>query len=91
MKPLFNIRMNYMFISLIVLMILISSAISAVATDLFPEDNPAFASTFLGDGGEEDATRSAIARDPDGSGLINILDVTYLVNYLYKSGPEPIC
>ena len=33
----------------------------------------------------------AICGDIDGSGSINILDVTYLVNYLYKDGPEPIC
>jgi len=29
--------------------------------------------------------------DVDNSGTINILDVTYLINYLYKSGPDPDC
>jgi len=29
--------------------------------------------------------------DVDNSDAINILDVTYLVNYLYKSGPDPDC
>jgi len=28
--------------------------------------------------------------DPNGNEAINILDVTYLINYLYKSGPAPI-
>lgn len=27
--------------------------------------------------------------DADGSGGINILDVTYIINYLYKGGPAP--
>jgi len=27
--------------------------------------------------------------DPNGDGVINILDVTFLVNYLYKTGPQP--
>ena len=26
----------------------------------------------------------------NGDGVINILDVTYLINYLYKGGPAPI-
>ena len=30
-----------------------------------------------------------IKGDVDGSGAINILDVTYLINYLYKGGPAP--
>jgi len=29
--------------------------------------------------------------DVDNSGTINILDVTYLINYLYRGGPEPDC
>jgi len=28
--------------------------------------------------------------DADGSGAFNILDVTHIINYLYKGGPEPI-
>jgi len=27
--------------------------------------------------------------DADGGGTINLLDITYLINYLYKAGPEP--
>ena len=30
-----------------------------------------------------------ICGDADGSAVLNILDVTYLINFLYKSGPEP--
>lgn len=30
-----------------------------------------------------------ICGDADGSGLVNILDVTRLINYLYKGGPAP--
>lgn len=29
--------------------------------------------------------------DVDNSGAINILDITYLISYLYKGGPEPDC
>ena len=29
--------------------------------------------------------------DIDGNGVMNILDVTYLVNYLYQNGPVPDC
>jgi hypothetical protein len=28
--------------------------------------------------------------DPDGNDIVNILDVTYLINYLYKEGPPPV-
>ena len=28
--------------------------------------------------------------DPDGNGLVNILDITYLINFLYKDGPPPV-
>ena len=27
--------------------------------------------------------------DADGSGALNLLDVTYLINFLYKGGPAP--
>jgi len=27
--------------------------------------------------------------DADGSSVINLLDVTYLINFLYKNGPAP--
>jgi hypothetical protein len=30
-----------------------------------------------------------VAGDADGSGMVNILDATYIINYLYKSGPPP--
>jgi hypothetical protein len=29
--------------------------------------------------------------DADNNGVLNILDVTYIINYLYKNGPEPVC
>ena len=29
--------------------------------------------------------------DYSDDGLVNILDVTFLINYLYKGGPEPEC
>jgi hypothetical protein len=29
--------------------------------------------------------------DVNNSGTINILDITYLINYVYKGGPEPDC
>ena len=32
-----------------------------------------------------------IRGDANGSGVINIQDVTYLINYLYKGGPAPVC
>jgi hypothetical protein len=28
--------------------------------------------------------------DPNGSCNVNILDITYLISYLYKNGPEPM-
>jgi len=28
--------------------------------------------------------------DANGNGVINILDITYLINYLYKGGPAPV-
>ena len=28
--------------------------------------------------------------DPDNNGTINLLDITYLIAYLYQSGPEPV-
>jgi hypothetical protein len=31
-----------------------------------------------------------ICGDVDGDGIVNIKDVTYLINYLYKNGPAPI-
>ena len=30
-----------------------------------------------------------ICGDSDNSGTVNILDVTYIINYLYKFGPAP--
>lgn len=30
-----------------------------------------------------------VCGDADGSEVVNILDVTYIVNYLYKDGPVP--
>nr|MBN2277973.1 hypothetical protein [candidate division Zixibacteria bacterium] len=33
---------------------------------------------------------SFVYGDANGSGSVNILDATYLINYLYKSGPAPI-
>ncbi|PKK83577.1 MAG: hypothetical protein CVT49_08060 [candidate division Zixibacteria bacterium HGW-Zixibacteria-1] len=30
-----------------------------------------------------------MAGDPNGSGTVNILDCTYIINYLYKGGPAP--
>ncbi len=30
-----------------------------------------------------------VCGDPDASGAINILDITYIVSYLYKGGPAP--
>jgi hypothetical protein len=32
---------------------------------------------------------SYLCGDPDNSGAINILDVTFLISYLYKDGPAP--
>jgi len=34
--------------------------------------------------------QSILRGDADNSGNINILDVTYIVNYLYRSGPAPL-
>ncbi len=31
------------------------------------------------------------AGDADGIPPVNILDIVYLINYKYKSGPEPLC
>jgi len=30
-----------------------------------------------------------VCGDADGNGLVNILDITRLINYLYMGGPEP--
>jgi len=32
---------------------------------------------------------TGICGDADGNGLVNILDITYLISYLYKDGPSP--
>ncbi len=29
--------------------------------------------------------------DADGSGAVNVADLTYMVNYLFKGGPAPVC
>jgi hypothetical protein len=29
--------------------------------------------------------------DADGNNNLNLIDATYLINYLYKNGPEPVC
>nr|MBN2276831.1 dockerin type I repeat-containing protein [candidate division Zixibacteria bacterium] len=39
--------------------------------------------------GEPDFVCDCRPGDANGSGTYNILDVTYLINYLYKSGPAP--
>lgn len=31
-----------------------------------------------------------VCGDADGSGAINILDATFIINYLYKGGPAPV-
>jgi len=36
------------------------------------------------------STEGSLNGDADCSGMYNILDVTYLINYLYRSGDEPI-
>ncbi len=33
----------------------------------------------------------AHAGDADNNNIVNLLDVTFLINYLYKGGPEPVC
>jgi len=40
--------------------------------------------------GEAGQVCDCIPGDADGSGIHNILDVTYLINYLYKGGPPPV-
>ncbi|MFH2036753.1 MAG: dockerin type I domain-containing protein [Candidatus Zixiibacteriota bacterium] len=32
-----------------------------------------------------------LAGDANNNGVVNILDITFLINYLYKSGPDPAC
>jgi len=58
--------------------------------------SPIGATACLGDSNEngvddacEEEVCDCIPGDADGSGIYNILDVTYLINYLYKSGPPP--
>jgi hypothetical protein len=63
---------------------------SAVNID---ELNPEYAG-FLGNGmidirASVEATRQNIVGDYDFSGAIDILDIIYLINYLYKEGPAP--
>jgi hypothetical protein len=36
-------------------------------------------------------TFNALCGDADGEPGINILDIVYVINYLYKHGPEPVC
>lgn len=31
------------------------------------------------------------ADDADGNGTVNLLDITYLINYINRAGPEPVC
>jgi hypothetical protein len=32
-----------------------------------------------------------LAADVNDDGLINILDISYLIDYLYGGGPPPVC
>jgi hypothetical protein len=31
------------------------------------------------------------AADVNGNGVVNLLDITYLIAYLYQGGPAPAC
>ena len=65
----------------------------------FPEIPGELSFTFLtydmaGDSAEREYTfyiqgGDVICGDVDGSEVINILDITFLINYLYKGGPGP--
>nr|MBN2278344.1 thrombospondin type 3 repeat-containing protein [candidate division Zixibacteria bacterium] len=41
--------------------------------------------------GKGDACDSILCADTNGDGRVNILDVTYFVNYLYRGGSKPKC
>ncbi|SYZ71984.1 putative Subtilisin [Candidatus Zixiibacteriota bacterium] len=69
-------------------MIIDSSAIDQIGDTL--EDIPGF--DFAYGYGLASASRALLAvvrGDADNSGAIDILDVSYLINFLYKSGPPP--
>jgi len=48
---------------------------------------PAFNSGLIGIGDEFEPV--SMCGDADGNGSINLLDVVFIINYLYKGGPEP--
>jgi hypothetical protein len=60
------------------------------ATSYFDFGNPLWHTVSAGGAVLFDQHLMIMAGDCNNSGLINIQDVTYLINYLYKSGAEPI-
>ena len=53
-------------------------------------DNYATNHGFWQDFGDEPGCCD-LAGDSNNNGAVNILDVTYTINYLYKGGPPPVC
>ena len=45
----------------------------------------------VGDACEDVCCNVSRAGDVNNNGTINLLDITYLISYLYKNGPEPPC
>jgi thermitase len=59
------------------------------ATDNINDVNPAY-TLLLGDGRVNFLKTIYLPGDANGSGGVNLGDVVYLVNHIFKSGPEPI-
>jgi len=56
---------------------------------LSPPDGGTIYPSYIDCGEAEISIIDFMCGDPDGSLTINILDVTFLINYLYKGGPPP--
>lgn len=50
-----------------------------------------FVQAFEVESGTCGCAGAVVCGDVDGSGSVNVVDITYLVDYLFFSGPEPVC
>ena len=61
---------------------------NATAEDILPEWGGPYCYTISGEGG---GGCCDLRGDLDGSGEINVADLTFMVDYLFAAGPQPVC